>query len=166
MLSVAGGLQGTIQRPHVAGGASWSGAAADPETGLLYVPSENRFPVIKYYTPDPAAGGNLRYTQADFDSGVQPAMPRGLPLLKPPYSRRADRRRGRAGTDRVRAAVSGRPAGAHAAEQRGAHAAEQRQFACEEGIRSFRCRSAPAWCYRYGRSGDTPAGGTACGGAQ
>ena len=87
MLSVEGGLQGTIQRPHIAGGASWSGAAADPETGLLYVPSENRFSVIKYYTPDPAEGGNLRYTQADFDSGVQPTMPQGLPLLKPPYSR-------------------------------------------------------------------------------
>ncbi len=87
MLSVDGGLQGTIQRPHIAGGASWSGAAADPETGLMYVPSENRFSVIKYYTPDPAEGGNLRYTQADFDSGVQPTMPQGLPLLKPPYSR-------------------------------------------------------------------------------
>ncbi len=87
MLSVEGGLQGTIQRPHIAGGASWSGAAVDPETGLLYVPSENRFSVIKYYTPDPAEGGNLRYTQADFDSGTQPAMPQGLPLLKPPYSR-------------------------------------------------------------------------------
>ena len=87
MLSVEGGLQGTIQRPHIAGGASWSGSAADPETGLLYVPSENRFSVLKYYTPDPAEGGNLRYTQADFDSGTQPAMPQGLPLLKPPYSR-------------------------------------------------------------------------------
>ncbi len=87
MLSVEGGLQGTIQRPHIAGGASWSGSAADPETGLLYVPSENRFSVLKYYTPDPAEGGNLRYTQADFDSGTQPTMPQGLPLLKPPYSR-------------------------------------------------------------------------------
>ena len=87
MLSVEGGLQGTIQRPHIAGGASWSGAAVDPETGLLYVPSENRFSVLKYYTPDPAEGGNLRYTQADFDSGTQPVMPQGLPLLKPPYSR-------------------------------------------------------------------------------
>ena len=46
MLSVEGGLQGTIQRPHIAGGASWSGSAADPETGLLYVPSENRFSVL------------------------------------------------------------------------------------------------------------------------
>ncbi len=87
MLSVEGGLQGTIQRPHIAGGASWSGAAVDPETGILYVPSENRFSVLKYYTPDPAEGGNLRYTQADFDSGTQPVMPQGLPLLKPPYSR-------------------------------------------------------------------------------
>ena len=87
MLTVEGGLQGTIQRPHIAGGASWSGAAADPETGLLYVPSENRFSVLKYYTPDPEEGGNLDFTQADFDSGTQPLMPRGLPLLKPPYSR-------------------------------------------------------------------------------
>ena len=87
MLTVEGGLQGTIQRPHIAGGASWGGAAADPETGLIYVPSVNSFSVIKYYTPDPAEGGNLRYTQADFDSGTQPTMPQGLPLLKPPYSR-------------------------------------------------------------------------------
>ena len=80
-------------------GASWGGAAADPETGLIYVPSVNSFSVIKYYTPDPAEGGNLRYTQADFDSGTQPTMPQGLPLLKPPYSRtdrhRPQRRRAR-----------------------------------------------------------------------
>ena len=87
MLSVNGGLQGTIQRPHIAGGASWTGAAADPDTGLLYVPSENRFSVLKYYTPDPTEGGNLRYTQGPFDSGTLPTMPQGLPLFKPPYSR-------------------------------------------------------------------------------
>ncbi len=87
MLSVEGGLQGTIQRPHIAGGASWTGAAADPDTGLLYVPSANRFSVLKYYTPDPAEGGNLRYTQGPFNSGTLPVMPQGLPLFKPPYSR-------------------------------------------------------------------------------
>ena len=48
------------------------------------MPSENRFSVLKYYTPDPDEGGNLDFTQADFDSGTQPLMPRGLPLLKPP----------------------------------------------------------------------------------
>ena len=87
MLSEDGGLQGTIQRPHVGGGAGWAGSAVDPETGLLYVPSVNRFSVIKYYTPDPAAGGNLRFTMRGLAAGVQPRMPNGLPLLKPPYSR-------------------------------------------------------------------------------
>ncbi len=87
MLSVDGGLQGTIQRPHVGGGASWTGAAVDPETGLLYVPSENRFSVLKYHTPDPAEGGNLRYTFTGLAAGIQPQMPQGLPLFKPPYSR-------------------------------------------------------------------------------
>ena len=86
-LSVDGGRQGTIQRPNIAGGASWTGAATDPDSGLLYVPSENRLSVLKYYTPDPAEGGNLRYTQGPFDSGTLPVMPQGLPLFKPPYSR-------------------------------------------------------------------------------
>lgn len=86
-LSYDDGMQGTIQRPHVGGGAGWAGAAADPETGLLYVPSMNRFSVIKYYTPDPAAGGNLRYTMRGLATGIQPRMPQELPLLKPPYTR-------------------------------------------------------------------------------
>ncbi len=86
-LSYEGGMQGTIQRPHVGGGANWSGAAVDPETGLLYVPSANRFSVIKYYTPDPADGGNLRYVFQGLAAGIQPRMPEGLPLLKPPYTR-------------------------------------------------------------------------------
>ena len=87
MSSVDGGLQGTIQRPHVGGGAGWAGSGVDPETGLLYVPSVNDFSVIKYYTPDPAEGGNLRHTMLGLAAGVQPRMPNGLPLLKPPYTR-------------------------------------------------------------------------------
>ena len=87
MLSHDGGLQGTIQRPHVGGGANWSGAAVDPETGVLYVPSANRFTVMKYYTPDSADGGNLRYAFRGLSAGTQPQMPRGLPLFKPPYTR-------------------------------------------------------------------------------
>ena len=86
-LAVEGGLQGTIQRPGIGGGANWTGAAVDPDTGLLYVPSTNGISVLKYYTPEPAQGGNLRYTHGPFDSGTQPLMPMGLPLLKPPYSR-------------------------------------------------------------------------------
>ena len=58
-----------------------------PETGLLYVPSENRFTVVTYTTPDPDKGGNLRYTIGGLFGGVGASMPRGRPLLKPPYSR-------------------------------------------------------------------------------
>ena len=45
--------------------------------------------MLKYFTPDPADGANVRYTRArgGFDGGIQPQMPQGLPLLKPPYSR-------------------------------------------------------------------------------
>ena len=85
MLSEAGGAQGTIQRPAIAGGANWNGSAVDPDTGLLYVPSTNAFSVMQYYTPDPADGGNLNLTNGGFDTA--PLMPQGLPLFKPPYSR-------------------------------------------------------------------------------
>ena len=64
-----------------------TGAAVDPETGLLYVPSENRYTVVTYSTPDPDKGGNLRYTIGGLFGGIGASMPRGLPLLKPPYSR-------------------------------------------------------------------------------
>ena len=87
MLRQDDGLQGTIQRPHIWGGASSTGAAVDPETGLPYVPSENRFSVINYRTPDPDKGGNLRYTIGGLFRGIGTNMPQGLPLLKPPYSR-------------------------------------------------------------------------------
>ncbi len=87
MNTIEGGIQGTIQRPAIDGGANLQGSGVDPETGLLYVPSNNSFSVLKYYTPDPAAGGNLRYSQSAFGSGRQPSLPQGLPLFKPPYSR-------------------------------------------------------------------------------
>ena len=34
-----GGTQGTILLPGWVGGANWGGAATDPETGIIYVPS-------------------------------------------------------------------------------------------------------------------------------
>ena len=82
-----GTIHGTMIRPPIGGGASWTGAGIDPETGMLYVPSSSGVSVMSYYTPDPAEGGNLRFTQSGYGSGVQPAMPQGLPLFKPPYSR-------------------------------------------------------------------------------
>ncbi len=95
---VEGGWQGTLMRPPDAGAATWAGAAVDPETGVLYVPSRNNAVVISMYEPDPALGATVAYTHGAPERdrlagrGLGPSrsgnlMPRGLPLLKPPYSR-------------------------------------------------------------------------------
>ena len=44
---------GTVQRPSADGGANWSGAAFDPETGILYVPSTNAYSVMQCREPLP-----------------------------------------------------------------------------------------------------------------
>jgi quinoprotein glucose dehydrogenase len=72
--------RGTIQVPGVGGGANWSGAAIDPDTGMLYV-STYRLPfVVTVHKPQPGEAaydfvGTFRYLPG----------PRGLPLLKPPF---------------------------------------------------------------------------------
>lgn len=75
---------GTISRPSASGGANWGGAAVDPETGILYVPSRNNYSVHNLQPQDPALRGNLRLMQTP---PRNPAMPEGIPLFKPPYSR-------------------------------------------------------------------------------
>lgn len=77
-------VQGTIVRPGTTGGGNWQGAAVDPETGMLYVPSRNAYGVVKLGVPDKALGSNLLYMQ---QPGRSPQMPDGVPLFKPPYSR-------------------------------------------------------------------------------
>ena len=92
---VDGVTRGTVMRPPPAGAAGWSGAAVDPETGMLYVPSRNQPAVVSLYSPDPALGATVLYThgapEADRLAGRArrrtPQMPQGLPLVKPPYSR-------------------------------------------------------------------------------
>ncbi|MEW6206742.1 MAG: pyrroloquinoline quinone-dependent dehydrogenase [Acidobacteriota bacterium] len=84
-LDIEGGTKGTISRPGEAGGANWQGAAVDPETGILYVPSRNGTSTIHFYTPDTAKGGTVRYTHKV--GGEVPRGPQGLPLFKPPYTR-------------------------------------------------------------------------------
>jgi quinoprotein glucose dehydrogenase len=77
-------LEGTIVRPGSTGGGNWSGAAVDPETGVLYVPSRNSSSVTSLRESVDEDGGNLRYVQG----GDRVArMPQGLPFWKPPYSR-------------------------------------------------------------------------------
>ncbi len=48
-------LKGTIELPGSIGGADWTGAAFDPETGLLYVPSMTNPFVANLIPGDPKA---------------------------------------------------------------------------------------------------------------
>ncbi|MEY4636551.1 MAG: hypothetical protein RJA55_2349 [Acidobacteriota bacterium] len=77
-------VQGTIVRPGTTGGGNWQGAAVDPVTGMLYVPSRNAYGVVKLGVPEAALDSNLLYMQ---QPGRSPQMPDGVPLFKPPYSR-------------------------------------------------------------------------------
>ncbi len=93
---IEGVTNGTLMRPPPGGTAGWSGAAVDPDTGMLYVPSRNRTAVVSLYQPDPALGATVAYTHGAPEAerlargGAirrEPQMPQGLPLVKPPYSR-------------------------------------------------------------------------------
>jgi len=75
--------KGTIQLPGSVGGADWQGAAFDPETGWLYVPSITA-PFVADIIPGDPARTNLRYVPG---TRRWIAGPRGLPLFKPPYGR-------------------------------------------------------------------------------
>jgi quinoprotein glucose dehydrogenase len=70
--------------PGYGGGANWPGAALDPETNTLYIPSRSMMMSASIGpVPDPARS-NLDYTR---NPTTVVAGPRGLPLLKPPWSR-------------------------------------------------------------------------------
>ena len=79
--------RGTLFRPGIGGGANWSGAGMDPETGILYVPSQNAFGVKQFRDPNPDEGATLRYIEIRGRDSSRPQMPQGLPLFKPPYTR-------------------------------------------------------------------------------
>jgi quinoprotein glucose dehydrogenase len=75
--------KGTIQNPGWAGGANWAGAAFDPESGTLYVPSMTSPIVVQLIKPDPAKS-NLLYVRGGV---MMPPSLDGLPIIKPPYGR-------------------------------------------------------------------------------
>ena len=76
------GTKGTLSLPGSTGGGNWEGGAFDPETGLLYVGSFTQ-PVVMALEHNPQA------SDMDFIMGGGGRIPnvRGLPLIKPPYSR-------------------------------------------------------------------------------
>ena len=82
-VSTENGTQGTIQLPGSQGGADVQGAAFDPETGYLYIPSITS-PFVADLLPGDQDVTNLTYTK-----GARRWIggPQGLPLFKPPYGR-------------------------------------------------------------------------------
>jgi quinoprotein glucose dehydrogenase len=74
--------KGTVAVPGWVGGASWAGAAFDPETRTLYVPSVTN-PILYALRKANPKNADVRY----LGRGDALVGPRGLPLLKPPYGR-------------------------------------------------------------------------------
>ena len=100
-----GGTRGTIHLPTGSGSANWSGSGADPDTGLVYVPSKTN-PGMMTLTPLPAGltkwpsvtpldgtplpyvpNGKIGPPSIHPARPAPPTGPQGLPLVKPPYSR-------------------------------------------------------------------------------
>lgn len=77
----ADGKQGTLYLPGWVGGANWTGAAVDPQTSVIYIPSVS-VPYLVGLEPN-GKGGYKRVRQ----STLYVDGPRGLPLVKPPYGR-------------------------------------------------------------------------------
>ncbi|MFL2526055.1 MAG: pyrroloquinoline quinone-dependent dehydrogenase [Candidatus Azotimanducaceae bacterium] len=76
-------LRGTINLPGWGGGANWSGAAFDPHTNRLFIPSRTGPMVVKL-----KPGGDktdFRFVRSRAVTSLK--GPEGLPITKPPYSR-------------------------------------------------------------------------------
>ncbi|MGH7894350.1 MAG: pyrroloquinoline quinone-dependent dehydrogenase, partial [Candidatus Binatia bacterium] len=71
--------RGTIAMPGVGGGASWSGAAWDPETQMYYV-TTHRSPHVITLMAGPAFSGDRYAGRPQYLLG-----PQNLPLFKPPW---------------------------------------------------------------------------------
>ena len=74
--------RGTLVLPGRTGGANWGGAAFDPETGVLYVPSQAQ--VDLFQLAPPRTPSDFRFMRS---GNAYAEGPRGLPLIKPPYGR-------------------------------------------------------------------------------
>jgi len=76
------GKKGTLMLPNATGGANWQGAAADPETGVLYVPSVTN-PYVAALVHDPQHSDMNYIAKNVFLEKID----KTLPIVKPPYGR-------------------------------------------------------------------------------
>ena len=78
-----GATQGTIQMPGTVG-TTFTGAAVDPKSSILYVPSNHSPIFVQMIETEPGVWDSKRGT-AYFGDHLE--GPRGLPIFKPPYGR-------------------------------------------------------------------------------
>ncbi|MAX08453.1 MAG: quinoprotein glucose dehydrogenase [Gammaproteobacteria bacterium] len=81
LVEAGDGTRGTLGLPSATGGANWEGAAIDPETGIIYVPSRTALAVL---TLDKDENSDLDFSQS---YGVRVPRVQGLEIVKPPYGR-------------------------------------------------------------------------------
>jgi quinoprotein glucose dehydrogenase len=74
----------TVQNPGTAGGPNWNGAAADPETGILYVPTV-RNPTVVELVKSKNPQSELPWVRRASGLDTNLELPNGLPAVKPPY---------------------------------------------------------------------------------
>jgi quinoprotein glucose dehydrogenase len=82
-------LAGTLQRPSAGGGASWGGAAFDPESAYLYVRASHSLSVNRVAKNN----GSDALVKVDYSNmfargggGASGNLPGGIPLISPPYN--------------------------------------------------------------------------------
>jgi len=81
IMGASDGTNGTLSLPFSTGGANWEGSAFDPESGLLFVPSQTRLGLMQLVNEPKVS--DIRYI-----SGTTPP-PKifGIPAAKPPWGR-------------------------------------------------------------------------------
>lgn len=75
--------RGVIIFPGYSGGATWTGAAVDPDTGVMYIPSFSAPRFVRLRKPE-AGESDYGFIR---DNSFSVSGPQGLPLIKPPYAR-------------------------------------------------------------------------------
>jgi quinoprotein glucose dehydrogenase len=92
-LATVDGTLGTISLSAGSGGTNWPGGAFDPETHMLYVPSQSASFYLWDLIPNPdPSKSDMRYLKGSpgtglGQGGLAALSVEGLPLTRPPYGR-------------------------------------------------------------------------------
>ena len=81
IMGASDGTDGTLSLPFATGGANWEGSAFDPESGLLFVPSQTRVGLMQLVN-EPAIS-DIKYISGT----TPPPSVFDIPIAKPPWGR-------------------------------------------------------------------------------